>query len=898
MDYYLTELIDLDVLQNMQDTISDLAGMAVIITDSTGKAVTNGSNFTEFCMQNIRKSELGTQKCEECDRYGAEKTLRTGDIEIYSCHAGLCDFSAPIMCRGEQIGCIIGGQVITEQPQKDKVAAVAKDLGIDGAKLWDAAKKVPVKSEKDIEFVAYNLRRIEKILMEIAEGKLELLEAQEEVKRAADMKSDFLANMSHEIRTPMNAVIGMAEMILREDISLAARDYASQIKSSGRSLLAIINDILDFSKIESGKLDIECTEYEPLSGINDIINILSTRMGEKPVELIFSGNPNIPSRLYGDVYRIRQIIINIANNAIKFTQSGKVIIDVDYEQVDDENVIIKFEVEDTGIGIKKEDLTKLFKSFQQIDSKRNRNVEGTGLGLAISENLLKLMGGNISVESEYEKGSIFRFEIPQKVINWEPSLAVDNPDKVAALGVFRNRNLARYFYKDLKSLNVYSMAAVSTGHIEDALNAHAENICDKDVYLFFEQTTHDDRIIDFLKANSHIKGVIFAGYNGDFKTELDNLRVFKRPMSTFSIARALNNEDIHSESSLSNAFQIDFTAPSANILIVDDNAINLTVAEGLLEPLRMKVYSANSGQRAIEMMSDRKFDLIFMDHMMPGMDGVETTRVIRRLYPEYSDVPIIALTANAVGGMKETFLEEGMNDFVAKPIEVSTIISKVRQWLPVDKIVRSASKTTVNKEENTSPEHIVIGDLDTDMSRKLTGNDKLFWTILKEYYRTIDVKAESIQKHWQNKDWPAYTIDVHALKSSSKQIGAVELSDMAADLERAGNSRDTAMIDLCTSVLLDKYKSYKGILEPFCTESTDVQEKPEIQLNMIMSFLDEMYEAVDNLDMREMTAVIEKMNSYSYPENEKLIFEALKAAVDDIDVDKCVEIIDEWRTLF
>jgi len=390
------------------------------------------------------------------------------------------------------------------------------------------------------------------------------------------------------------------------------------------------------------------------------------------------------------------------------------------------------------------------------------------------------------------------------------------------------------------------------------------------------------------------KMVMLIGFYDDVKPSLPNIRIFRQPMSSVSVAMALNNEEFHSMAA-GEAFEFDFTAPEAEVLLVDDNAINLTVAEGLLEPLKMKVFSATSGMDAIEMISQKHFDIIFMDHMMPEMDGVETTRVIRRLHPEYNDVPILALTANAMEGTREMFLSEGMNDFIAKPIEVRTIVSKVKQWLPVEKIVKG--RVVVEKEAEVQ-EEIVIGDLDTAAARKLLGNDKLFWNILKEYYKNINSKTSTIKKFELEKDWPAYTIEVHALKSASRQIGAMELSQMAAELEKAGNARDSEYIRENTNAMLDRYLGYIPILAPFCEEEkTDDSEKSLIGKEELLTLFTEMAEAVDNLDMDSMEEVMKKIESFRYEGEQSDLAERLREAVDSIDVDTCTEILESWKNL-
>ena len=296
-ELYLTDLIDRDVLQRIQDAFSDMTGMAANTTDKNGISVTERSHFSDFCLKYTRRSELGCRRCEYCNKRGAEIAMEKGNFSTYICHAGLVDYAAPIIANGQLVGSFIGGQVLLHEMDEARVRKLAAELKIDPDAYVSAAKKLPVLEKGKIEKAANFLSVLASILSDMAYTKHQLMVGNSEVERAIKMKSDFLANMSHEIRTPMNAVIGMAEMALREDLPSAAREYISQIKSSGQTLLTIVNDILDFSKIESGKLSIVEEEYEPLSIINDVISMILNRIGNKNQELTLEIPLQLPYEL-------------------------------------------------------------------------------------------------------------------------------------------------------------------------------------------------------------------------------------------------------------------------------------------------------------------------------------------------------------------------------------------------------------------------------------------------------------------------------------------------------------------------------------------------------------------------------------------------------------------------
>ena len=400
---------------------------------------------------------------------------------------------------------------------------------------------------------------------------------------ANEAKSTFLANMSHEIRTPLNAIIGMSELSEREVSESVIREYNGQIKAAGKMLLEIVNDVLDFSKAESNKLELVPVEFDTADFLEGIINVVNSRIGDKPIDFLVDIDPGIPKTLYGDDVHIRQIIMNLLSNAEKFTNTGYIKFTLDYER-DNITVRLKGSVEDTGIGIREEDQKKLFTAFQQLDGKKNRRTEGSGLGLAIFAQLVTLMKGTYRLESEYGKGSTFFFEIELGAINPAP---LANSER--------------------ECINVKKLPAFSL-----------------------------------------------------YKTKTD-------------VAETTARADKPSAMSDYSAY---------NILVVDDNKVNVKVLSAFLKHFKVQADAALSGAEAIEMVKNKKYDLIFMDHMMPDMDGVETTKRIRALDDRYyHNAPIIACTANVVKGVEDMFIEAGMNDLVPKPIQLEVLQEKMARFL-------------------------------------------------------------------------------------------------------------------------------------------------------------------------------------------------------------------------
>lgn len=893
---HLTDLFDTETLQRMQDSFSAAMGISAGISDENGVIMTTHISNCEFCSRYTKGSAEGLKRCQLCDRQGAEQAMENGGMKIYTCHAGLKDYAVPIIMDGQFLGCIYGGQVLYEPLPEEKVRAYAEELGISPDEYAEAARKIPIISEEKLRTTVEYLHNTVKLLFQMAYERHKTLQMSNAIEREAHMKSDFLANMSHEIRTPMNAVIGMAEMALREDLPPAAREYIKQIMESGRTLLAIINDILDFSKIESGKMDIILAEYDPFSIVKDIANVIMTRIGDKKLEFIVDVAPDIPKQLMGDSIRIRQVIINLANNAVKFTKAGYVYLSLSHERISDREIMLKVRVEDSGIGIKQEDMGKLFQSFQQLDSKRNRNVEGTGLGLAISKQLISLMNGQIHVESVYEKGSRFSFEIPQFVINDTPLVEV-RKDTSKVAGVFcTNKFMRAHMKRMLEFLHVECLMVERREDFKLLEERKAEFF-----FMELEDDSYASVTNDYMSAHPNMTGVWITRFGRKIKPFQENVIAVQKPLHIMELAKILAHEALHSEEDdLGDDFE--FIAPDAEILIVDDNAPNLMVAEGILAPLKMQIDKASGGMQAIEMIEKKHYDLIFMDHMMPELDGIETTRIIRRFHEEYDNVPIVALTANVMEETQAMFLVEGMNDFVAKPIELKVIVAKLRQWLPATKIqrVESSGEKEEQKLEKLKriAEKIVIPKLDVLSALKLAGDELLFWQILREYAKSIPRKAKVLQQHLDAKSWKNYTIEAHALKSFSRQIGATELADLAAKMEQAGNNNDVEFIRANHGRMLEKYQEYEAILSEYLeSPNKAIRIKDEFDKGKLLSLLDSMQEAVDDLDMDAMDDIAGQLEQISIPKEQEQCFAMMKNAVEDLDVETCETVVAQWKKL-
>jgi signal transduction histidine kinase/CheY-like chemotaxis protein/HPt (histidine-containing phosphotransfer) domain-containing protein len=656
-----------------------------------------------------------------------------------------------------------------------------------------------------------------------------------EAERAASAKSQFLAKMSHEIRTPMNAVIGMAELAQREQLGERTQDYIRSIKNAGNNLLALINDILDFSKIDSGAMEIVAQGYVLPSIITDVISIVRMKVIDSPVLFCVNIDCEVPRDMIGDAVRIRQILTNLLGNAIKFTDWGAVSLKISAELFDNAACLI-ISVIDTGSGIKPEDMSRLFGEFQRLDSIRNSQKEGTGLGLAITRALCEQMGGDITVQSVYGEGSNFTVRIPQQImLPYKPYAEVENAEGLRVLIYETRETYANSIKETLDNLDVRCDAVSRSAAFREIISENSD----------FTHILVTGALFNKAKAIADESGcqaefIVLIDY-GEIFTHSD-IRKLDIPVTSLSIANILN--DIPSEFLYDlDAFTVRFTAPDANILIVDDITTNLMVAEGLLQPYHMRIDTCTSGEDCLRLCETQNYDIIFMDHMMPGMDGIETTIELRQMGVA---TPVVALTANAIYGVEEQFLSAGMDGLVVKPIDVLKLDAALEKWLSTSKKI-SVARPQAQKGAAAIPSAapvtppVNIAGVDTKIGLKSVGGDAVYYKkVLKtfaengtEYSATITNLINSDDKYSPEK-LKAYTTAVHALKSASANIGAMEISEAAKTLEDAGRYSLEAVIENNTwaflqnlGALVSAIREELGLTEPEANSTAEEIANPE-----------------------------------------------------------------------
>jgi signal transduction histidine kinase/CheY-like chemotaxis protein/HPt (histidine-containing phosphotransfer) domain-containing protein len=627
-------------------------------------------------------------------------------------------------------------------------------------------------------------RQGEKRLELIVRERTRELEVQTELAKAASRaKSQFLASMSHEIRTPMNAIMGMSDLMRTDNLDEVQQGYFKDIKKMSKSLLQIINDILDFSKIEAGKLEVTPVHFNVTSLYDNICSMSKFTALAKELEFKTSFDPLIPPVIYGDEIRIRQIITNIVNNAIKYTHQGSVFLAFSRAERGQKDCLV-ITVEDTGIGIKEEDMPKLFDTFQQFDREKNRGIIGTGLGLSITKNLITLMGGEINVESVYGRGSVFTVSLP---------LIEGDAEKI-----------------ELKSI--------------------AEKV----------------------KALTEVA-----------------------------------------------------------VLVVDDNPINLTVAQGFLATHNIYPDTALSGAEAVKMVQEKRYDLVFMDHMMPGMDGIEATQVIRALDSSgspsidpswFREMPIVALSANAVSGAREAFLQGGMNDFVSKPIEAEQLNMALQRWLPQDKIAMVKQE---NKKERDAGQDRIFGDLgrieDLDPAAGLShvgNNQAAYLQILRQFCTEYESYVNSIERCLDGENWQDYTIKLHAMKGVFANIGADSISQWAYRLEYASRNGDYAKCrEESRPFIARMYEFKQKLLAASLMPREEATEKRQVEAAELLRITESLREACRQGMSDEADSLAESLKKLRFSDSADPLIADICELIASLDYDLALEKAETLKTL-
>lgn len=719
--------------------------------------------------------------------------------------------------------------------------------------------------------------------------------------KAERTKDDFLANISHEIRTPINTIAGMSEILANEDLRDDVREKVQDLQGASRNLVTLVSDMLDFAEIQSGKLELSESSYNLTSTINDIVNIINNQKKNKDIEFILDINTDIPALLVGDEQKLKRAMLNILSNAVKFTEVGCVVLEISCRR-ESYGINLCITVRDTGIGIDSSQLHNVFNSFSMVDTKRNRQEGGVGLGLAIAQAIIEKMGGFISVRSRKGEGSEFQIIVPQKVEQYEPMIVLENPQRFNVL-VYIDMNqfsiaaVKNEYGNNIRNITENLDIVVHVCRNLNELKRRIERNYITHIFITLYEYTMDESYFNELAKHTGV--VIILEETEAYRVHSDDIIRLYKPFYALPVSIILKGGKRYNNLNREAMNKNMFIAPDAKILIVDDNVINLRVESCLMKNYKFTIDTALSGMEALEKLESKDYDMVFMDHMMPEMDGVDTLHRIRdKAGIYYANIPVIALTANAVAGAKEMLIAEGFQDFLSKPVEIASMHRILEKYLPDAKKIYDfeddATDVQSGEAVHNGHEHEIVyeqlqnpqasvnepgaettqEDTAADINEKqgilYCGSLEDFEDILKIHYEDYEENSQKIQAFYDSKDWKNYVILVHGLKSSMKSVGIMKLSDMCLELEIAGKENRIDYILKNHDVMMAEYARIHdvignrlGIRQKVNVDLTNVKNLDE---DSLAGLLNQFENAVYSFDEEQMLSILNELMDYKYHE--------------------------------
>ncbi|MBI5605355.1 MAG: response regulator [Deltaproteobacteria bacterium] len=854
-DRFLTTLIQSQAIQSLMEDIHQLTGISLGIIDLQGNILAS-TGRQDICTKFYRVHPLTSQNCSESgsfflnrypDQYGS-----------FPCKNGLWHLGTPLILQGKVVAHLHAGEFFYKENPADEQAFVAEAerYGFDRQAYLTAFRNVPRVSRGKIDILMDFLAKFSVMISKLSYSNLKLARVITEQKRVSEAlresenaKSNFLANMSHEIRTPMNAIIGYSRLALKTECSPKQRDYLNKIQSSGHTLLRIINDILDLSKIEAGKLKIDSTNFQLDQVLENAATLVSLPAEEKKLDLFFLTTPEVPLALVGDPLRLGQVIINLVDNAVKFTERGKVTVLTEMIARKKGEVRLRFSIRDTGIGLTAEQKSRLFKPFSQADGSTTRRFGGTGLGLAICKQLVEQMGGEIEVKSQPDVGSLFSFtalfglqaeafnqrqKVPSALKGLKVLVADDSRSNRIIL-----EGMLRTFSCKVKAVDSGLAALEELGKGEDfydlvVLDWRMPDLDGIETALRIKTDPHLTKVPKILIATAYGRDEVMRQVE---KIGLDGFLV--KPITksvlldTITEVFCPGGEGVSSNSSiLPCAMKPTVNWERSRVLLVEDNAINRQVGKEILEEFGFCVEEADNGRKAIERLIEPEADFaaVLMDIQMPEMDGFEATHIIRRQLHNQS-IPIIAMTAHAMETEKQNCLEAGMNDHIPKPIDPDQLKATLSKWIGSG----TAAKQPQPVNGSSAPSRIMpdfLPGIDIQAGlKRLSGNEELYFRLLRDFCRDYAQVVGHLRQLIAGRDFEMARRVTHTLKSTAGNLSISAVYQEARNLEEAILKGPGPNIDDCLKQLDERLKTViasAGPLLPHDREATGPTASPAL----------------------------------------------------------------------
>ena len=719
-----------------------------------------------------------------------------------------------------------------------------------------------------------------------------------EVEHARQAKSKFLANMTHEIRTPMNAIIGMTDLILKEELSDGAREETEVVKEASSELLNIINNILTYSKLDSGKLELLPTKYRFDELMNEVTQTVSVELQGKNIDFHVNIDPTIPIVLYGDDIRIKQIFLSLLFNALRYSDDGRIIMEVKKEYLSKEHsVTLHCCVSDTGLGLSQVDIDAIFGAYERYDSRQGSNMKGMGLELSICKELLHLMGGELKISSIVGIGMSIEFEFTNAVVEDIPIVRLKEDDSRHVL-IYVSNNMEEKAWKILND-NFNIRPEYASSHTA-FLNKVSER---RYSHIFLPDSAYQNLkdVLEQYECEDYT--YVITDYRHVFR-DFNNCKLLRRPLSCLNLGDVFNDKWVQ-ENYQAPVQRENVEFPKAKILVVDDNMVNLKIAAGILENFKIIADTVKSGEECIDMLKKEKYHMVLLDQFMPDMNGIETLHNIRKIPGAYyKELPVLCMTADFGGEVREQLISEGFQDYIAKPIKIYYLERFLRKYLPEELMIISTKSEEASEPMKTETPSDDVADLSLQPAVGIStvgGSEEIYIAILNTYYKEGQDKLAEIPKIYESGDISLFTTNVHSVKGSSASVGALGISAVFKTLEMAGKRGDVDYINQNLQPALEQFRTLLEEVKAYLYErgafeaggENDALEPSGKEEVLKLAEVQKLKEALEQINLKLCEELLKELASHNYGKECNHKIAGIKTSYEMFDYHKVKELIQE-----